>query len=212
MEGSTVSIYGAITSASELEQAVLATLQKWFPTYLVEYELQAGLIPDNTTPPKHPLPKAWLTADQLDRSAADALPAVVAVSPGLTRNRPEQEGDGSFRVFFSLGVGIFVSGNTRGDTINLVRVYTAIIRTIMLQQQSLGGVADGMTWLDESYDDNFPFTDDQTMSAGQVVFEVTVAGVVNRFAGPTTVDPLPTQPGSDWPLAETVLATVEPEE
>ena len=207
-----MSIYGPLTSAAELEQAVVDTLQKWFPTYLTEYELQAGLIPDRNTPPKHPAPKAWLTADQLDRSAADALPAVVVVSPGLSKTAPKQEGDGSFRVFFSIGIGVFVSSNTRPDTIALVRVYTAILRTIMLQKQSLDGVADGCTWIDESYDDNFPFTDDQTMSAGQVVFEITIAGFVNRFAGPTTPDPDPSQPGSDWPLAETVMATVETED
>jgi hypothetical protein len=137
----------------------------------------------------------------------------VVISPGLSsRNKPKQEGDGSFRVFFSIGVGVFVSAGNRQDTMKLVRVYTAIIRTILLQQQSLGDFADGSEWLDESYDDNFPFPDDLTISAGQVVFEIEVAGLVNRFGGPKTVDPEPTQPGSDWPLAETVTATVLPEE
>lgn len=80
----------------------------------------------------------------------------------------------------------------------------------MLQKQSLGGFADGTTWLDESYDDAFQFTDTQTVGAGQVVFAIEVAGVVNRYGGPPTpIPPDPdTQPGSDWPTVEEHTETV----
>src|SRR5437660_474332 len=103
-----MSIFDSITIATQLEQAILDTLELWFPTYLIEYELQAGLINLNTDPTKHQQPKSWLTSDKVDRAAADALPSIVVVSPGLSgRNVPKQEGDGSFRVFFSIGVGVF---------------------------------------------------------------------------------------------------------
>lgn len=205
-----VSIFGAISIATDLEQAVLDTLEKWFQTYLIEFELQTGLIKKNTDATHYPLPKSWLKADQVDRAAADAMPSIVVVSPGLSgRNAPRQEGDGSFRVFFSIGIGVFVGANNRPDTMHLVRVYTAIVRTILLQHQGLGGFADGCQWLDESYDNNFPFTDDQSISAGQVVFEIEVAGIVNRYGGPAAVEPTSDMPGSSWPLAETVIATVE---
>jgi hypothetical protein len=202
-----VSIFDQIKLADDLENAAIVTLESWWPVYTRELELQAS-IDTGSLPP----PKSWLKADQLDRSAADALPAIVVVSPGLSgRNSPRQEGDGTFRAFFSIGIGVFVGANTRQNTMRLVRIYTAIARTIMLQKQSLGGFADGTSWLDESYDDNFPFTDDQTLSAGQVIFEVEVAGVVNRYGGPAAQDPPDpvTQPGSDWPLVESVNATVE---
>lgn len=207
-----MSIFGDVNIASQLEQAVIDTLQKWFATYLTEYELQAGLIPNNTTPLKHPLPKSYYSADQLDKPDADMLPCIVVVNPGMsTKTPPKQEGDGTFRVFFNVGIGCFVGTTTRAETLKLVRVYTAICRMIMLQKQSLGGFADGVTWLDESYDDNFPFVDKQTIGAGQVVFEVEISGFMDRFAGPKTVDPSPTQPGSNWPLAAQVLADVDVE-
>lgn len=210
MEQDAMSIFDAIAVADDLEQAVLDTLEKWFYTYLVEYELQAGLIPNNQTVPVHPMPRAYLKVNQLDKEAADQLPSIVCVSPGLSnRHAPMQEGDGSFRAFFNVGVGVFCTAKDRKDTMKICRIYTAICRTIMLQQQSLGGFADGSWWLDESYDPHFSFTDDQTISAGQVVFEIEVAGVVNRFGGPKTTDPLPDQPGSEWPLAEEVIAKVE---
>lgn len=211
-------IFYAIRLADDLEDAVLATLEAWWPVYVKELELQSPDAPD----PKHidvgdlPAPKSWVKSNQMDRAASDNLPAIVVVSPGMSgRTPPKQEGDGSFRGFFSIGVGVFVSADQRNNTLRLVRLYTAIVRTILLQKQSLGGFADGTTWLDESYDDNFSFTDDQTISAGQVVFEIEVSGVVNRYGGPAVFGgppPVPdpdTQPGSDWPPVEEVNATVE---
>lgn len=206
-----MSIFDAIKVADSLEAAAIATLESWWPVYTKEVELQSGLAPGTIAQPK-----SWLVANDLDHETADALPAVVVVSPGLSgRTPPKQEGDGSFRCFFSIGIGIFGGADNRKNTNRLTRLHTAIARTIMLQKQSLGGYADGTSWLDESYDDNFPFTDNQTISAGQVVFEVEVAGVVNRFGGPTTGAVVPgavpdpvNQPGSEWPLVAKVTSTV----
>jgi hypothetical protein len=208
-----MSIFDNITAATDLEDAVVATLQKWFATYLKEYEIQAGLIPDHTYASKHPLPKQYIRVTEMDKEAADQMPTLAVVNAGLSgRQSPMQEGDGTFRVTWGVGIGVFVAANNRPSTMALVRTYSAIVRTIMLQKQSLGGFADGTKWLDESYDDAFRFTDEQTISAGQVVFEVEVAGVVNRFGGPKTPDPLPDQPGSSWPIATQVIATVEVKE
>jgi hypothetical protein len=187
-------IFENIVDADQVEGWVRDTLELWFNTYMREFELAQGIDVDTL-----PRPRSWRVAETVDREATDQLPTVVIVSPGLNGDRPMQEGDGSFRAIWTVGVGIFVSAATREDTKRLVRWYGAIIRAIMLQKQSFGGNADGSSWLDESYDDNFNFTDDQTISAGQVIFDVEVANVITRFAGPT--DPIPdpdTQPGSQW--------------
>jgi hypothetical protein len=209
-----VSIFEAIKIADTLEEAVRDTLMAWFKTYLREFELQASLTRDVL-----PEPRTITIANDLDQQAANQLPAVVIVSPGLSpRNRPKQEGDGSFRVWLAVGIGVFASGASRQDTAKLIRYYTAIIRTIILQHQSLGGVADGCEWFDESYDDAFNFSDEETVGAGQVVFEFEVAGVVNRYGGPAAPfqpEPAPdpdTQPGSNWPVVQKVTATVEAKE
>jgi hypothetical protein len=205
-----VSIFGAITIATQLEKAILETLQTWFYTYLVEYELQAGLINDKYTTPKHPMPKSWLTSDQFSREASDNLPSIVVVSPGTSiRTMPYQEGDGSYRVFFLIGIGAFAGANKRSDALQLVRTYVAICRTIALQKQSFGGFASGSEWIQESYDDNFGFTDDQTISCGQTIFEIEVSGLVERFGGPTATIPTPEMPGSEWPVATDVSVDVE---
>lgn len=208
-----MSIFGAIKIADDLEMATRDTVQKWFKTYLRELELQSSEVQD-----VYPLPLRYLVSEHLDQESADALPAIIVVSPGLSGKQPRQEGDGSYRCFFSIAIGVFVGGKDRQSTKRLVRVYTAICRTIIMQHQSLGGYADGTTWLDESYDDNFRFTDTETIGAGQVVFEVEVAGVVSRYGGPALYqepEPEPdpdTQPGSEWPQVVTVIPTVTVEE
>lgn len=214
-----MSIFDQIKIADDLEAAVVATLNLWFLTYLKEFELQHGLIANINDEDVLPSPKTITVANELDLAQGDALPAVVVVSPGMSpRNRPKQEGDGTFRAFFGVGIGVFCSAATRADTARLVRYYTALVRTIILQHQSLGGFADGCEWFDESYDDAFGFADNESVGAGQVVFEFEVAGVVNRYGGPALYmapDPAPdpaTQPGSNWPLVDTATATVEVKE
>jgi hypothetical protein len=209
------SLFDTIMVADDLESAVVSNLEDWFPVYIREIELQSPAAPDPRNIPADslPLPRSYLTADQIDRDAANQLPSIVVVSPGLSsRAAPQQEGDGSFNVAFSIAVGVFVSSDTRKHTIRLVRLYTAIVRAIMIQKQSLGGMGAGTYWLDESYDDSFTFMDDQTISAGQVIFEIWVGQVLNRYGGPNPPPDPATQPGSNWPEAETVIVEVMPKE
>ena len=209
------SIFGAIRVASDVENNVLLTLEDWFPTYLKEFELQAGLIPNPAAADVIPLPKSWLTSATLDREAQGSpLPTIIVVSPGLSKRQfPKMEGDGTFRTWWQVGIGVMASADTRQHTNQLIRFYCAIIRTICLQQQGFNGFADGSTWIDESFDDIFRFADDETISAGEVVFEVEVAEVVSRRGGPAKYGgpqpgPDPTQPGSSWPLVNKTTATV----
>lgn len=193
-----MSIFGPIIDANQVEEAVRDTLQLWFPTYLRELENQRGM-----TEGEMPPPRAYVVSGDNDREPEDQLPAVVVVSPGLAEN-PFQEGDGSFRAPWSVGVGIFTSARDRESTEKLVRQYCAVARTIMLQKQSLGGFADGTEWIDEDFDE-IEFDDTRTIGAGLVEFTVMVAEVVNRRGGPakpTLPDPVG-QPGSNWPLVET---------
>jgi len=203
-------IFGDIIIGSQLEEAVVATLEAWFPVYIREMELQQSIPQDAL-----PLPRSFITTDKINRENTDQLPAIVVVSPGLSgRNSPKQEGDGTFRVPWAISIGVFVGGQDRTTTKNLIRQYVGICRAIMLQKQSLGGFADGTTWLDESYDNSFAFVDQETIGAGSVIFEVWVAGVVQRFGGPAVPfegSPAPdpdTQPGSEWPPIQTVEVTV----
>lgn len=199
-----MSIFGNMTDATVVEQAAADTLKLWFKTYSRELELQLGLAQDSI-----PMPRSYTVATEIDRDVEDQLPAVVVVSPGVS-DPPRMEGDGSYRVTWAVGVGVFVSAKDRASTSAAIRRYCAIVRAIVLQKASLGGVATGSRWLDENYDE-MDFDDGRTIGVGTVLFEIEVSDAVNRRGGPavpTPPDP-DDQPGSNWPLADPVTVTVK---
>lgn len=200
-----MTIFGNYVTGDDVEQWTLETVQLWFDTYLKEFELHKGEAIGSI-----PRPNSYLIAEDVEREGTDQLPTVVVVSPGLNGDQPLADGEGNYRAWWRIGVGIFASAATRTDTKRLVRQYGLILRMIMLQKQSLGKRADGVKWVDESYDDNFDFVDEQTISAGVVEFDVEVANVVNRWAGPVGL-PDPDQPGSTWPTADEVVVEVKKE-
>lgn len=200
----TFDVFWPIVDGAQLEEHVCDTLKLWFPTYTREFEIQRELTRDTI-----PQPRSWIVTETIDREGQDQLPSVVVVSPGLNGSPPMMDGEGSFRATWTVGVGTFVSASTRDATKRLVRQYAAIIRAIMLQRQDLGDFADHVRWLDESYDDDFRFTDRETISVGQVIFDVEVDQVISRYEGPRG-DPDPeTQPGSHWPAVHTHEIEVE---
>lgn len=202
-------VFKCIVDADMIENWATTTLQTWFGTYLGEMEVQRG-------EPRHsyPKPRSYVLAEELDKTVADQMPAIVVVSPGLAAAAPMHEGDGEFTAWWNLGVGVVASASTRKDTKRLVRVYCAAIRAIIVQKMSLGGSvalphASNCRWVDESYDDNFNFTDDMTISAGQVIFEVQVDDVVTAGAGPLSPSDEDHQPGSHWYEADHIYIDVE---
>jgi hypothetical protein len=201
-------VFFPIVDGDQLETAVNDTLQAWFLTYTREFELQRGIPEDSI-----PQPRSWVIAEDVQREGTDQLPSIVIVSPGLNGDAPYADGEGLYRATWIVGVGIFASANNRDDTKRLVRQYAAIIRAIMLQKQALMGEIpiNMVRWMDESYDDNFQFTDEQTISAGQVVFDIEVDDVISRYQGPVG-DPDPvTQPGMNWQEIHTTEILVERE-
>jgi hypothetical protein len=93
----------------------------------------------------------------------------------------------------------------------MAKIYGAAARSILLQHQALGDFgAQGVEWIDESYDD-LVTEEDRVVRASFGIFQVKVWDVVTRFSGPT--DPIPDpadQPGSNWPTADIVNVVVKP--
>ena len=204
-------IFKPIIDGSMIEFWAKTTLEDWFQVYTEELELQRIALGMNDVRGSHPLPNSYRVAEEMDKEAGDQLPAIVLVCPGLNGQPPKKDGEGYYRATWMLGVGIFVSASTREDTKDLVRFYAAVVRGILVQKPSLGGHTFRTTWLDESYDDNFDYVDTQTISAGQVIFEVEIEGVVKHGAGPVTPPDPPVQPGSENHRANTVIIDLEKE-
>jgi hypothetical protein len=183
---------------------VIDTLKKWLPVYLPEVERQLG------RPLQMPQPKTYTTRRKFAKFPEDQLPTIIVVSPGLDDD-PNEEGDGSYRATWRIHIGCVVSTSDMAATNLAAKIMGAATRSVILQHASLGGIACGVEWYDESYDDLPDDDASRSLGASSVSFRVEVEDVVNWKRGPDGVylpDPDPdAQPGDEWPVADTV--TVE---
>lgn len=201
-----VSPIGPIITGRDCELAALGTLRKWSPTYLAEAERQTG-----RTVGSLPRIRGWTTAPDFEKWPEDQLPCVLLISPGLV-DVPNPDGQGFYRARFSLGLAAIVSTSQADETADLAKLYCATLRTCLLQHQSLEGFANGVTWLDENYDD-LPSIDDRSLGAGKAIFGVEVSNISRRWQGPPTPAEPPTpdtDPIPDDPTVARVVIVEEP--
>lgn len=182
--------FGRIITRGDVERAALATLKAFMPSYLAELERQQEREPDTL-----PVPRRWFILDELADLPAGGGPAVAIVSPGLAGDRPDAGNDGKYDARFRLGVAVFIGARDQEASHDLAGIYVAAIRSILVQHPTLGDVAAGVEWLEESYDDlgtpagSSPREDQ--LAAGRVLVAVTMREVVDPYAGPAVppVDP-----------------------
>jgi hypothetical protein len=206
------SIFGNIVTAHDLEHAVEDTLKEWFPTYLAEVILQAEI-----TDLVLPSPRSYEHRVEMSNFPEDQLPQCIIVSPGMA-SAPMSEGDGAYRAFWKILIGIVNSAKDKESTARNSKLYAAAVRAIVLQHRSLGGFTTGMVWDGESYEDG-PVEAERTLAVCTLEFTFEVERVASEFdgpivpGGPPMPDPPPPDelPGTEWPLVETTEVKVIPE-
>lgn len=197
-----MSIFGPIVTGQHVRAAVEATIKLWAPDYLAEVGERSGR-------ERCDLPgfRSYVSAVDLDRFAEDQLPSCCIVAPGLA-SAPEKRGqNGAYMAEWSVGVGAVVMGPDRETTYELVELYAAAIRALILHHPSLGEFAAGVRWVDERYDD-LPFEDSRTIAAGVVQFNVGVETAVDSY-GPTVPSEDPCDEPGDWATVQTVIIDEE---
>ena len=206
-----VDIFGRIIDGSQVEDAMMNHLRKWLPVYLQELEYQRFRNRDQI-----PHPRSIQAVKDLEQFDENQLPAIIVMSSGLS-DTPVHYGDGSYSASWDVNVATVVTASDAESTRKLAKLYGAAVRAVVVQKPSLGGFASGADWLDESYDDLPGVDEERTFAVTSMYFSVSVDSVINRLGGPRTypfIEPPDedTQPGSHWPLAETVTVEVEPVE
>lgn len=199
-----MTIFGRILSGRIVEQTVKNHLHLWMPTYIREIERQTGRPAESL-----PLIRSWTNRNTLQLWKEDHLPSLLLVSPG-TIGAPWKDGEGTYHAHWSIGVAVVVSGRDEKTTDGLSKDYAAAVRAAMLQRQSLGGQAEGVSWLDERYTD-LPADEARTLAAGQDIFSIEFKDVVSVAGGPVEPDP-PAEAVGDWPEVETVITETELED
>ena len=188
-------VYGGLVTAEDVEQAAIDTLKLWYPSYLREAERRTDRDPNAL-----PDIRSYSTVNEFQKWPEEQLPVAIFISPGTT-DRPKMEGDGTYRTKWILGLAIVVSARDRVATNELAKLYGAWARAALLQHQSLGGFAEGLTWEAERYD-SVRQEEARTIAAANILFQVEVRRAVDERAGLAA-------PPSD-PTADPDLPVVDP--
>jgi hypothetical protein len=178
-------VFKDILVAAELEEATIHQLIKWLPTYIREVERQLEMPVGEI-----PYPKYYTNRNSFDMVAGEDFPKVVVVSPGLAE-APLAKGDGQYMAGWRLGVGVGLAATTEVEANMLAKIYGAAVRAIMVHKQSLGGLAQVIRWVDETYEDLPIVSQNQLFKAAGVYFVVECENVVTKWAGPDAPDEEP---------------------
>src|SRR3954462_14533195 len=99
----TLSLFGRLVGAHHVEDAALAVLRYWLPTYLHEVERQSG-----QTPGALAKPRSYRVSSDVEKMPEDQTPAVVIRSPGVADN-PQMNGAGIYEAQFTIEAAAVVS-------------------------------------------------------------------------------------------------------
>lgn len=201
---SDIDTFGRIIDDGDVEQAVMALLQRWMDTYLNAVERLHGLDAGYTA-----RPRSWIHKPELEKWPEDQLPSVIVISTGLD-DRPVKDGRFRYRVPWLIGIAVVCSaGGPDPQTASrqMAYRYAATIRAIMVQKQSmdkaLNGTVRGIDWID-GRNNELPDQpgDDRTIYASRQVFRLEVDDVLTEAAGPLDPEPPadPTVPPPDVPV------------
>jgi hypothetical protein len=173
----------------------------WLEGYLREVERQ-----NDRTPGDLPLIGSWAYAvADFEKWPEDRLPCMVLITPGSTAG-PTADGDGLLTATWSLRAAAVVSANTEENTREIADLYADATKAAIVHHQTLGGFA---LATDLVGDTNVSIGKKRSMAVAEVAFNVTVDGVLDRFAGPATPPVNPLADPGDWPTALTAEATVD---
>jgi hypothetical protein len=195
-------VFGPIVTGRTIRMAVKNTVRLFFPDYIAEVADHAGL-------ERGVLPtfRAYLSALDMDNLGAEGqIPACVTVAAGIMgeptkRNR-------HYHARWAVAVGAVVIGQDRENTMEHAELYAAALRTLIIQHPSLGGVAEGVDWLGERYNE-LPNVDLRTLAAGSVQFAVDMVDVVDSSAGIDAPTADPTEHPDDFASVDTVNVQIQ---
>lgn len=199
-----MSNFGPIIGGWTVERAVGDTLLLWLGSVIHEIEDNEGIERGSI-----PVPASYTRVNSFRRLPEDPAPVLLIVSPG-TIGEPVRE-SGEYSAKWQIHTGI-ISNTPAGEEMarDLAQYYIAAIRTVMIKKADLGGLANGVEWAGEQYQD-IGNMNERSHAAARDVFRVEVGGVSYKPGGPAEPDAADDTPHEDDPIAETVDTTITQE-
>lgn len=137
-----------ILSVDELCKAAETTLKAALPAYLALPDVQAWL---GDSASRYGEIKTWQQLPTIEALSAATFPAIAITSPGLTEPPRRVRSRNVYECTWRIGIGIYDRGRDHEDTQAKARKWAAIVRSVMLRNQTLGGVAERIDWAGEEY-------------------------------------------------------------
>jgi hypothetical protein len=202
-------VFGPMTHAGMVEDAVRDVLTEWVNTYLAEVERQSGVTPGLTVRPKD-----WVrTTDPLQIKTTQ-LPTVAIVSPGWASPPEWDAGDDlgpTATVWYAVSVIVYAKGRGGGaalgrdEALNNARMLIAACREALTNKGELHDLISDVVVSDEELGTHVHATRERTLTDAEAVFVVRIDGAMTRTNGPAA--PIPgdafPDPG-DYTTAETI--------
>jgi hypothetical protein len=197
-------IFGRILSAAQIEDAVLAVMEAWFPTYLAEMERQEGMRVGTLVPPDN-----YINRNSFETLEGEKMPKVVVMAEGLT-GTPSTSGMHIYKATWNVGVGIATAAKTEEVCNRMVKAYGAAVRALVLNKmgtQNIIGVAN-VNWTQERYPSITIPSPIQLFKAANISFAIDVEDVAHKYGGPATPSRAVPAPWTDVQTVDTELDIV----
>lgn len=205
----TSSQYGQVYGAGSVLEAGYRTIEKWLPSYVSEFNRQIGADILRVPIYRNILPDYDTLSSDSDK------PRLIVTVPHTIGN-VGQKGR-SYQVDWRLSVEVYLYGTTDWqETQAMTMAYAAMVRTLLVQNQTLGGLSRSVIFESEEYYEG-EHTATRTTGITNLHFAVTVDNVQTIDGPPLVGDPYlgefsPTAPSSSPlppdPEAKTSQVTV----
>jgi hypothetical protein len=202
--------FGPLYGGHSVQEAVYRTLEKWFPTYIAEFNRVLGSRVLE-------LPFEYRHRPEYRTLPRNAVAAVLISVPS-TSGLPEVYQDG-IRTNWQVEALVYVYGTKDWqETEALTQAYAACIRACIIQNRGLEGFAETTMWDGEEYLEG-EHSSGRTTGIAHVRFVVTVGSAMNMYGGlphplyaPTDAITQPsTEEPTEVPIVEEVVVSVQKE-
>jgi hypothetical protein len=197
-----LSVFGDFAGPEDVEEAVLAALQEWMPTYIKRVEENRGLEPGAL-----PQIRSYSIVSDYDRYPQEQLPAIVIESAGVVGGSITKEGTGYYSAKYVIEVSVTTAAEDAVAVRKGAQRYGEAVRGSLLQHRSLGSGSIGkrVDWADESL---IGENDNRKRRVTCVnSFRVDLRNIVSVKEGPIAPDPV----SDEWPEVTSIEVDVENE-
>jgi hypothetical protein len=135
--------FGDLVTTVDVDDAVVATLKMWLPTYLTQFEQERDLAPGFLSRPND---SAYANTLESDEFLDHTLPAVI-VTTAATADPPVITNNWSYIANWRLTVSSVLRGRRPPETRRSASYFEGSVRRLLVQKGDLGGLAKRCRWI-----------------------------------------------------------------